>query len=188
MSNTSNIAALRHLLQQIKDDLYCRTTLTLNKEDRLLCEIVAYEGEVALFSAKLNLYRAVPCLTLRWHGDAPFTVHTDQWSTYLSEYQPLLYRYAVKVDASAAPRSLGTINVPAWFAEPVFRQWLDAPTQRCFTYHRADDPFGEYSDVIIMLDGQEGDCSDMPEWYWRQVVQAGTVLGVTALRLTNLQD
>ncbi|WP_062343896.1 hypothetical protein [Novosphingobium sp. CCH12-A3] len=99
-------------------------------------------------------------------------------------------------DPAQAARCHGLVlNVPAFFADPDFREWLVGETTK-FTWHRGG-AVDEWSDVVMLVDpGLEGDGSDsdMPELFWTQIVELCRVhLGPAPghehhymVRLTNL--
>jgi hypothetical protein len=75
-------------------------------------------------------------------------------------------------DTAQAARCCGLVlNVPAFFADPDFREWLVGETPK-FTWYRGG-AVDEWSDVVVLVDpGLEGDGSDadMPEPFWTQIV------------------
>lgn len=71
-------------------------------------------------------------------------------------------------------RSL-VINAPEFFQDSAFMAWLNSGKTK-FTWHiKGNAVADEYSDVVVCVDpslGGEGDCSDMPEHIWQQLVDA----------------
>lgn len=67
-----------------------------------------------------------------------------------------------------------TLHRPDWFEAEDFLAWLNAKDQLCMTYHQKGEAATERSNVLVWVDGDsgEGDCSDMPEHYWRAIVQS----------------
>lgn len=75
--------------------------------------------------------------------------------------------------APCASESLHTLNVPEFFKDPAFLNWLNSESTTVFTWHTKGQPAGEWSDVIVSLEGScngEGDASDMPEYLWNLLV------------------
>lgn len=65
------------------------------------------------------------------------------------------------------------LNVPAWFREEGFVEWLNDPNNNVMTWHQAPRRPNEWSDVVVLVDPQingEGSNSDMPAKYWDQIV------------------
>lgn len=93
--------------------------------------------------------------------------------------------------------NLATINRPSWFQDVRFRSWLN-DVDGIMTYHNKGDTPGEYSDIVVWVDAGltgEGDASDMPEPFWREVVRTAAAAnnGVTSpeaghfpVRITNI--
>jgi hypothetical protein len=68
-----------------------------------------------------------------------------------------------------------SINVPEFFEDPAFMAWLNNPDNKVFTWHTKGDEPGEYSDVVVTLEGSlngEGSDSDMPEYCWDLILEA----------------
>lgn len=68
-----------------------------------------------------------------------------------------------------------TINAPAFFDDPAFMAWLNGSGLK-FTWHiRGNSVADDYSDVVVSVDptlSGEGPDSDMPDYIWRQIVDA----------------
>ena len=68
------------------------------------------------------------------------------------------------------------INVPSWYADPEFVDWLESSTSPVMTWHRPGQPLGEFSDAIVLVDpsltGEGTDQCSMPDRYWEQIVEA----------------
>ena len=92
------------------------------------------------------------------------------------------------------------INVPEWFEDPEFIEWLNNQDNRLMTWHRHDEPVSEMSDVVVFVDpglsGAGTDEGEMPERYWNAVVDAcrkalsprPRFSSHIPVRLTNLQE
>lgn len=68
-----------------------------------------------------------------------------------------------------------SINVPEFFRDPEFLAWLNNPDNRVFTWHKKGEEPGDYSDVVVTLEGDlsgEGSDSDMPEYCWDLILEA----------------
>lgn len=87
------------------------------------------------------------------------------------------------------------LNVPAWFQQPDFVEWLNDPNNKVMTFHEAPRAPDEWSDVMVLVDPSisgEGSNSDMPAEYWDQIVDAcrgaGLVMEETHIpvRLVNV--
>ena len=89
------------------------------------------------------------------------------------------------------------INVPEFFADPAFRQWLTDGRPK-FTWWTSG-PIDEWSDVVLLVDPSltgEGSDSEMPAPIWEQIVEiCRGHLGATdhatshyVVRLTNLAE
>lgn len=64
------------------------------------------------------------------------------------------------------------INAPQFFKDPAFVAWLNNGEPK-FTWHRAGEEPGEYSDVVVTVDpglSGEGSDADMPAHIWDQIV------------------
>lgn len=89
------------------------------------------------------------------------------------------------------------LNVPEWFADPEFLEWLNNDQTRVFTWHEKGSAPTDFSDVIVTLEPNcsgEGSSSDMPERFWNSIVATcKQTLGENGfnyhyfVRLTNLQ-
>ena len=188
--NVITLSEVNALLQELKLQCYLNTTLVLKDDEPLDRNVapgfVAYKHGNVVFSAAINTKRPSPCITLTCYGgEQPFTVHSTSLQSIQDTLKDVIaeYRYILP---PAEEFTTITLNVPDWFADPDFAAWLDHQDQNCFTYHRHGCKIGEYSDVLVLVDGIEGDASDMPEIYWRQVVQAAHAYRARGVRLTNL--
>lgn len=88
------------------------------------------------------------------------------------------------------------LNVPQWFEETEFLEWLNDPQRVVMSWHRCGEAPGDYSDTMVFvcpsLSG-EGSDSDMPAKYWNEIVSAcrsrfrpGESESMLCVRLTNL--
>jgi hypothetical protein len=72
-----------------------------------------------------------------------------------------------------------------WYTEPEFMAWLNNPNNCTMTFHiRGRNP-NEWSDALVWVDPSlngEGDSSDMPEKYWREILHcaAAAVNGIAS--------
>lgn len=67
-----------------------------------------------------------------------------------------------------------TINVPEWFEDQAFQDWLNDSGNCVFTWHTKGSDVSEWSDVVVCVDPSlngEGSESDMPEAMWDQIVE-----------------
>jgi hypothetical protein len=65
------------------------------------------------------------------------------------------------------------INVPEWFQDREFLEWLNNPDNWVFTWHQKGEQAGDWSDVVVCVDpGLSGDGSesDMPKAIWDEIV------------------
>lgn len=66
-----------------------------------------------------------------------------------------------------------SLNTPEFFEDAAFIAWLNHPDTNVFTWHTKGEEVGEYSDVLVLIDGSccgDGDSSDMPAHIWNQLV------------------
>jgi hypothetical protein len=66
-----------------------------------------------------------------------------------------------------------TLNVPEWFADPEFCEWLNRDDTWVFTWHEKGTVPSDFSDVVVTLEPSctgEGSASDMPQRFWDSVV------------------
>lgn len=66
-----------------------------------------------------------------------------------------------------------SINVPEWFEDKAFLDWLNDPENTLFTWHSRGDDASDWSDVVVCVDPSlngEGSESDMPEHIWDQII------------------
>jgi len=67
------------------------------------------------------------------------------------------------------------INAHKWFQDEAFIEWLNSPEADVMTWHTKGDLIGEYSDVVVLVDGSlNGEGSDafyMPEAIWNEIVE-----------------
>tara|TARA_Y100000310_G_scaffold94480_1_gene92137 strand:+ start:5856 stop:6599 length:744 start_codon:yes stop_codon:yes gene_type:complete len=94
---------------------------------------------------------------------------------------------------------LSTLNRPSWFKDPRFVAWLN-DSDGLMTHHNKGDAPGEWSDIVVWVDSGltgEGDASDMPEPFWREVVRAAAATnggiasheaGHFPVRITNIDS
>ena len=62
------------------------------------------------------------------------------------------------------------VNAPELFARPDFMAWLNDPSKRILSYHPKGKSPDEYSDVVVLVDGNyEGDSSHMPDDIWTAI-------------------
>jgi|AntRauTorcE11898_2_1112593.scaffolds.fasta_scaffold07709_4 hypothetical protein len=76
-------------------------------------------------------------------------------------------------DRDTTPLSGFTVNVPEWFQDQGFQEWLNNPDNPVFTWHKKGTAVSEWSDVVVCVDPSlngEGSESDMPEAIWDQIV------------------
>lgn len=182
-----NLGQLLAIIRALYEECYYHTTLTLNNDDADKLEAKNADGEL-VFEAHINTARRSPCVTLKCWGEKPFTFHTEKTQSALETIESVTSDYASFALPETQTFEIVTINVPEWFADPEFSAWLDSPEQNCMTYHRHGKVIGEFSDVLVLVDGLEGDSSDIPETYWRQVVQTAKAYNVRGVRLTNMQE
>jgi hypothetical protein len=67
-----------------------------------------------------------------------------------------------------------SINVPEFFEDPAFMAWLNNPDNDVFTWNTKGDELGEFSHVVLKLEGSlNGDGSDpgMPEHCWDLILE-----------------
>ena len=77
-----------------------------------------------------------------------------------------------------APEDIGhirglTLNVPDWFEDPQFSEWLNSESVLLFSWHTKGAAPTEYSDTVVTLEPScsgEGSASDMPERFWNAIV------------------
>lgn len=92
-----------------------------------------------------------------------------------------------------------TINVPQFFADHEFVDWLngDSTTDPIMTWHQRPFAPTEWSDVVVLVDPSlngEGADASMPEHLWAQIVAACREAGLGGqhehipVRLTNLSE
>jgi hypothetical protein len=101
-----------------------------------------------------------------------------------------------------APDEIGrimglTLNVPDWFEDPEFVNWLNDHGNLVFSWHQKGDVPGDFSDTIISLEPNcegEGSASDMPRRFWQALLDlCREHLGIDKsnyhyfVRLTNLR-
>lgn len=101
----------------------------------------------------------------------------------------------VALSLDAVPCRGLVLNVPDFYADAAFQQWLQGASPK-FTWYRAG-PLDEWSDVVVLVDPSlsgEGSDSDMPSPLWDRIVAAcrdhlGADTGQAShymVRLTNL--
>ena len=92
-----------------------------------------------------------------------------------------------------------TINVPQFFADEEFVDWLnaDSPSDPIMTWHQRPFAPTEWSDVVVLVDPSlngEGADASMPAHLWEQIVEACREAGLGGqnehipVRLTNLAE
>jgi hypothetical protein len=90
-----------------------------------------------------------------------------------------------------------TLNVPHWFENEEFLEWLNNPQTNTMTWHEKGQPANEYSDICVWVEPSlngEGTDSDMPEAFWGAIIaQCEKHIGANSnascqipIRLTNL--
>lgn len=65
------------------------------------------------------------------------------------------------------------MNVPEFFADPAFVEWLNGRPAPLATWHQGGVPH-EFSDTFVLVDPSlngEGSDLDMPEHIWDQIVE-----------------
>lgn len=98
------------------------------------------------------------------------------------------------VDARLSP--VLSLNVPQWFTEQSFLDWLNSSVP-LMTWHQRGEPANEYSDIVVFVDpglsGEGSDQHDMPDQYWNAIValcsehfRPSTGFHIM-VRITNLQ-
>lgn len=87
------------------------------------------------------------------------------------------------------------LNVPDWFEDAEFTEWLNSPRTTVMTWHPKGELPNEWSDVLVLVDPSldgDGTDSDMPERFWNAIVDAcrearvGGQPSPIPVRLTNL--
>ena len=88
--------------------------------------------------------------------------------------------------------SCAQINVPEWYKDRQFRRWL---AETAATWHRGQEPPGEYADAFVWYDGGEGSDSPLnfspdafPEKFWHQLVATLGKDWHGVVWLTNLEE
>jgi len=77
-------------------------------------------------------------------------------------------------DREISPLQGFTINVPEWFEDQGFQEWLNDPENPIFTWHRKGSAVSDWSDVVVCVDPSlngEGSESNLPEHIWGQIVE-----------------
>lgn len=100
------------------------------------------------------------------------------------------------VSIESASVSLGLVlNVPDWFEQDDFLQWLNS--ENLMTNHRAKDEPGDCTEALVYVDpslsGEGSEDGTMPDAYWSAIVEAcrqhiGPKVGGNhfMVRLTNM--
>jgi len=82
------------------------------------------------------------------------------------------------------------VDAPELYQQEDFMAWLNRQ-DAVATWHRPGEPAGEYSDVFVTFDHEEGSDSDMPGW--DVILQALCAQGFTTnweglLWIRNMED
>ncbi len=87
-------------------------------------------------------------------------------------------------------------NAPEFFKDKTFLDWLNSDKTVVMTWHKRGQPASEWSDTVVLVDPMlegEGAGSDMPDYIWKQIVQACVDAGLSGqrehipVRLTNIE-
>lgn len=110
----------------------------------------------------------------------------------------VIHKHITAIEPSEVGRITGiTLNVPEWFSDPEFLEWLNNGDTRVFTWYEKGSVPNDFSDVVVTLEPScsgEGSSSDMPQRFWNSIVATcKQTLGENGsnyhyfVRLTNLQ-
>ena len=64
------------------------------------------------------------------------------------------------------------VNMPDLISDKTFRDWLNAPETRAWTWHEKGSEIAEFSDVIVWVEasGEGSEQGDMPDHVWERIV------------------
>ncbi len=120
-------------------------------------------------------FSAVQIITVEWK--------TDQHSSMPVEVQRVCHPIP---DVKLPPEIYQClrINVPNWFKQLDFVEWLNNGcnsahcNRRLWTWHTGGEP-NEFSDICVTYDEGDGSDSDMPPWAWDEICAECEKRGIT---------
>lgn len=181
-----SLPELTALLLEIDALISIGTTLNVTYSEFQNSFVAATPDGTKIFRLSIHDGTDHACIVLEFlrEESRTFQIYSlDYFSSYAeSEMLPFIRECK---PAYIAP--FAVFDVPEWYKDPAFVAWLDHPKMRSFTYHRHGDKIGEFSDVMVHVDGEEGDSTDMPEHYWRKVVAMAKQSGASMIKLRNIQ-